>query len=454
MRSPPTPGPFNSTRNAPRRITAAAEPTQNKNDLDRAFADSPERSGLTRLCRSARGLGALYDKGRLKKPCGMLEGDQLDPKNSYAYATRGFSTKNGDPIRNRGFTKPSARSDDANATWALYGRRRLQEGLRNARRQSNWIRRLGRRLCDARGYLRHTGEYDLAIADLNEAIRLDPKDAAVYANRGGVYAMKGDFDAAIADCTEAIRLDPKNAKAYNTRGWAHWRQEGTRRGDRRLHRGHSPQSARRQGASATWSAVLAQKGEYDKAIADLDAAIRLNPTLPLFVRGRVPRGASSAGHCDRGIADFQTVFRLNPRMRRRHLKPGQKRPISPEPSTRPAAGPADAQGSSRHGASTATRHRRSTNGRHASSRARISTRRYSGIALRSGASLGAESGPLTQPWTSPGVVHSDVEGSVDSRAPEEQRGTRRTARTVLRGVWCNAVFELYNSASTRDFQSR
>ena len=46
------------------------------------------------------------------------------------------------------------------------------------------------------------GDYDKAIADYTEAIRLDPKDAAAYYNRGTSYAHKGDYDKAIADYTE------------------------------------------------------------------------------------------------------------------------------------------------------------------------------------------------------------------------------------------------------------
>jgi tetratricopeptide (TPR) repeat protein len=34
------------------------------------------------------------------------------------------------------------------------------------------------------------------------------------------YANMGDFDKAIGDCTEAIRLDSKNAVAYCNRGYA------------------------------------------------------------------------------------------------------------------------------------------------------------------------------------------------------------------------------------------
>ena len=58
------------------------------------------------------------------------------------------------------------------------------------------------------------GEHDKAIADYTEAIRLNPKYAEAYYNRGVAYEDKGEHDKAIADFTEAIRLDPKYAKAY------------------------------------------------------------------------------------------------------------------------------------------------------------------------------------------------------------------------------------------------
>ena len=52
------------------------------------------------------------------------------------------------------------------------------------------------------------GEYDKAIIDLNEAIRLDPQAATAYFNRGLVWHEKGEFDREIDDYNEAIRLNP------------------------------------------------------------------------------------------------------------------------------------------------------------------------------------------------------------------------------------------------------
>ena len=100
---------------------------------------------------------------------------------------------------------------------------------------------------------RDKGDLDRAIADFNEAIRLDPdpKDARAYNNRGHAWRNKGDLDRAIADYSEAIRLDPKFARAYYNRGFA-WRD----------------------------------KGDLDRAIADYTEAIRLDPKNAAYYRSR------------------------------------------------------------------------------------------------------------------------------------------------------------------------
>src|SRR5690242_15224276 len=50
---------------------------------------------------------------------------------------------------------------------------------------------------------RAKGDLERAIADYDEAIRLDPGDASAFVNRGLAYAAKRDFDQAIANCSEA-----------------------------------------------------------------------------------------------------------------------------------------------------------------------------------------------------------------------------------------------------------
>ena len=85
-------------------------------------------------------------------------------------------------------------------------------------------------------------DYDRAIADYDEAIRLDPKYDPAFNNRGAAYLAKGGHDRAIADLNEAIRLDPRDSGQYLNRGLAN------------LYSGSLP-----------------------KALADLNQSIELNP---------------------------------------------------------------------------------------------------------------------------------------------------------------------------------
>jgi tetratricopeptide (TPR) repeat protein len=52
------------------------------------------------------------------------------------------------------------------------------------------------------------GDYDRAIVDFDQAIRLDPKYAKAYATRGEVYEAKNDPDHVIADFEQALKLNP------------------------------------------------------------------------------------------------------------------------------------------------------------------------------------------------------------------------------------------------------
>jgi lipoprotein NlpI len=63
-------------------------------------------------------------------------------------------------------------------------------------------------------------DYDRAIADYDEAIRLDPKYDPAFNNRGAAYLAKGGLDRAIADFNEAIRFDPRDSGQYLNRGLA------------------------------------------------------------------------------------------------------------------------------------------------------------------------------------------------------------------------------------------
>jgi Flp pilus assembly protein TadD len=58
------------------------------------------------------------------------------------------------------------------------------------------------------GYLQ--GQDNHAVAELNQAIQLDPKNIQAYYYRGLIHAKKEDYDPAIADFNQALQLDPQN----------------------------------------------------------------------------------------------------------------------------------------------------------------------------------------------------------------------------------------------------
>jgi tetratricopeptide (TPR) repeat protein len=173
------------------------------------------------------------------------------------------------------------------------------------------------------GVYENIGDYDKAIADYTEAIRLDPKLKEAYEKRAALYKEhKGDYGKAIADYTEVIRLDPDDMKYFN-------------RAEAYEHKGDHDKAiadyteAIRLGQKDGLDAGLfynfrarayAKKGEHDKAIADCTEAIRLDSLHPVsalffrvypldmyYTRGRA---YASKGELDKAIADYTSYIRL------------------------------------------------------------------------------------------------------------------------------------------------
>jgi len=119
-------------------------------------------------------------------------------------------------------------------------------------------------------------EYDKAIPDLDEAIRLDEDLVEAYVARGTVYYRKGECDKAILDLNKAINLDPNSAAAQNALGNAHFAQ-----------------------------------GKNDMAIADYAEAIRLVPNIAIY---HVNRGNTYCrrGNYELGIQDYDKAIQLAP----------------------------------------------------------------------------------------------------------------------------------------------
>lgn len=75
------------------------------------------------------------------------------------------------------------------------------------------------------------GNYDRAIQDYDQAIRLNPGFALALNNRGLAYEDKGNYDRAIQDYDQAIRLNPSLVAAFNNRGMVKRMKGDTAGGD-------------------------------------------------------------------------------------------------------------------------------------------------------------------------------------------------------------------------------
>jgi len=62
------------------------------------------------------------------------------------------------------------------------------------------------------------GKPALAIADYTQALKLDPNDAVLYANRANALRDMKDLDRALLDANKAIKLDSKRAASFFVRG--------------------------------------------------------------------------------------------------------------------------------------------------------------------------------------------------------------------------------------------
>lgn len=122
----------------------------------------------------------------------------------------------------------------------------------------------------------HHGDFERALADADQAIRLDAQCAAAWCNRGRGQAGLGRIDEAISSFSRAIEFDHALATAYTHRGRA-------------------------------WT----EKGEFEKAHADCRQAVKLDPksNVAYYYRGRA---LARERRSNEALADFTHAIQLHP----------------------------------------------------------------------------------------------------------------------------------------------
>ena len=146
------------------------------------------------------------------------------------------------------------------------------------------------------------------LADYTEIIRIEP-DAASYITRGVAYRQVAEFDKAAADFTDAIRLDPKKVDGYQLRANVFLNQGQMDKAiadyDQLVLLQPNSNNYRLRGEA------YLKKQDWDKAIADANEAIRIAPNYDdaIALRGNA---WSSKGEYDKALEDFNHLMDTNP----------------------------------------------------------------------------------------------------------------------------------------------
>ena len=151
-------------------------------------------------------------------------------------------------------------------------------------------------------------DYQNALLDMNEAVRLQPKNTGFYINRALVRYYVEDLRGAMADYDYVLTLDPANTMAYYNRGLLR-AQVGERNNAIKDFTEVLKREPHNYQAIFNRAFLYDYIGEYEKAIADFDAVIEVYPeyTDALFARSEAKR---KTGNLKGGEQDFNLAMKL------------------------------------------------------------------------------------------------------------------------------------------------
>jgi tetratricopeptide (TPR) repeat protein len=164
-------------------------------------------------------------------------------------------------------------------------------------------------LLTRRAYLRN--ETPEALADLNEALRLNPNNYWSLARRGAHFLSQRDFAHAAADFNKSISLNSAYEYSLRGRGGMYYQQQQYDQAINDL-----TEAIRLDGASAQ-AYYLRGEAEFNKnsfaaAARDFSEYHRLNPSDLAGLRAR-GNSYALANQYDQAVADFSEVLRISPR---------------------------------------------------------------------------------------------------------------------------------------------
>mgnify|MGYP002632832699 CR=1 FL=1 len=158
-------------------------------------------------------------------------------------------------------------------------------------------------------YLAHQ-QYDKAIADFTESLRLQPENAGALNNRGQTRYLMEDYKAAVQDYTAAIAIDAKNPLVLNNRALAYLELADLSNAMIDLQAAlklvpQYPEALNNRGV------VYQQRQEFDKAIADFTEALKLDSKYVDALENRALSYVEINDHA-KAIADLESAIQLSP----------------------------------------------------------------------------------------------------------------------------------------------
>ncbi len=153
-------------------------------------------------------------------------------------------------------------------------------------------------------------QWQQALKELGEAIKLDPKCGESYFHRASLLADAGQAQAALIDFTKAIELLPNDAKLRHTRGYflmTHKQIDAAIADFTKTIELNAKHSQAFNNRGLAWLT----KGDKTKANADFDQALTIDPK---YVEALINRGftAFQSGKLKAALADYDRALKINP----------------------------------------------------------------------------------------------------------------------------------------------
>jgi tetratricopeptide (TPR) repeat protein len=152
-----------------------------------------------------------------------------------------------------------------------------------------------------------TRDYVNAIADFNEAIRLEPGNGYGYLNRGMAHTRNGNTEQAMADTNRAVELLPSNATAFANRSILYSIAKNKIAAKADAEKAINLDPAYGRGYIARGFSVMADNA--DAALSDIDRGIQLEPSFAnaYYFRGLIH---FDKHQFDSARSDFQKAIDL------------------------------------------------------------------------------------------------------------------------------------------------